>query len=677
MTIERVINGVVYEFPDGTPAAVIRKFEASKAASTPGATPAPAPTPTAPPAARPEPIFTGAGGAALQGLTMGFSDEAIARMRAMGGDRSYEDYVKAEREAQRKYAEEHPVLSTAAEVAGGVLPAVLTGGLSTIPSVGAAAARTLGPRAAGLLFGQAPSIGRMATAGAGSGAVTAVGTSEKQGTELGAEALRGATAGGATAGTVGVLGKYILAPAFGKIKMALGFGDANKASDVAIARALEKDGMTPDQALAKLQAFSRGEMTLADLGENTTALLRRSSAAPGMARNETKVELAAREAGRIPRVSDDMRSLMSGSKDFYTDVQDLMKKRATDADSLYRAAWDSGAQFTPQTAPEIDKLRNLPTFKEAMKKGATRMADQELDIADPKNTLRALHETKIALDDMIGEAVRAGKGGQAGVLIGMKERMLKDMERAAPEYRVAREAYAGDSEMLTAMNEGRRIYELPELDMRKLIDRFKSSPSEYDAFRSGIAQVMLEKLRVAGPTADPVKSILSRDAEAKIRRAFRDDIAFDEFKNRLGQESTMLNTEKAGFRKTPLDTDLDQSVGGVGAAANLFAGRPVAAAQDALRASFPNLTGAPPRVAQPTVAKLLAPTSQSQTIIDSIMQSLKSDEARLLQAAQATTGGAALAGGLSATRSTKDQYPESEDTPGAAPVAPPLGALAQ
>ena len=674
MTIERVINGVVYEFPDGTPPAVIRKFEANKTAAAPAAAPTAPARPSAPP---PAPMFTGAGGAALQGLTMGFSDEAIARARALGGDRSYEDYVKAEREAQRKYSEEHPVMSTAAEVAGGALPAVLTGGLSALPGAGATAARVLGPRAAGMLFGQAPSIGRMAAVGAGSGAATAVGTTEKEPADWGGEAMRGAVAGGATAGALGVLGKYILAPAFGKIKMALGFGDANKASDVAIARALEKDGLTPDQALAKLQAFSRNEMALADLGENTAALLRRSSAAPGPARIEAKSALASREAGRIPRVSDDMRSLMSGSKDFYTDVQDLMKKRATDADSLYKAAWDSGAQFSPQTAPEIDKLRNLPSFKEAMKLGAKRMADQELDITDPKNTLRALHETKIALDDMIGEAVRAGKGGQASVLIGMKERMLKDMERAAPEYGVARQAYAGDSEMLTAMNEGRRIYELPELEMRKLIDRFKGSPSEYDAFRAGIAQVMLEKLRIAGPTADPAKSILSRDAEAKIRRAFRDDTAFDEFKNRLGQESTMLGTEKAGFRKTPVDTDLDQTAGGVGAAANLFSGRPIAAAGDALRANFPSLTGMPPRVAQPTVAKLLAPTDQSQAVIGSIMQSLKADEARLLQAAQATTGGAALTGGLAAARSPKDQYPEAEDAQPGAGAASPLGALAQ
>jgi sialate O-acetylesterase len=89
--------------------------------------------------------------------------------------------------------------------------------------------------------------------------------------------------------------------------------------------------MTPDQALAKMQAMSRGEITLADLGENTAALLRRATAAPSPARIAGKSELATREMERIPRVSEDLRTLMSGSKDFYTDVLDLTKKRAEEA----------------------------------------------------------------------------------------------------------------------------------------------------------------------------------------------------------------------------------------------------------------------------------------------------------------------------------------------------------
>jgi hypothetical protein len=263
--------------------------------------------------------------------------------------------------------------------------------------------------------------------------------------------------------------------------------------------------------------------------------------------------------------------------------------------------------------------------------------------------------------------MREGSGGQAATLLNMKRRLLADMEKASPEYKIARQTFAGDSELLTAMKEGQQIYTMPELDMRKLIDRFKDSPSEYDAFRSGISQAMLEKLRVAGPTADPVKSILSRDAEQKLRRAFRDDAAFDEFKDRLMQEQRMLQTEKAGFRRTPLDTDLDQGAAGVGAAANLMAGRPFTAAGDALRAQFPNMIGMPPRVARQTTQKLLTPTDKVDTVIDSIMQSLKQQEELLLSSSRATNAGASLAGGLAASRDPKDQYPEDS----MAPTRPP------
>jgi hypothetical protein len=460
-------------------------------------------------------------------------------------------------------------------------------------------------------------------------------------------------------------------PAFQRIKQSMGYGDANKAADLAIVRALERDGMTPDQALAKIQGMARGEATLADIGENTAALLRRSTAAPGAARRETKDTLAGREAGRVPRVSDDLRTLMSGSQDFYTDVTDLIKKRSTDADALYRAAWDSTPSFTPKSAPDIARLRNLPSFQEAMKGGSRRMADQGLDITDPKNTLRALHETKLELDDMIERAMTSDRtANQARILMGMKERLLKDMEKAAPEYRVAREAFAGDSEMMTAMKEGQRIYQLPEMDMRKLIDRFKDSPSEYDAFRAGISQAMLEKLRAAGPTADPATTVLSRDMESKLRRAFRDDEAFDMFKQRLNEERTMLGTEKAGFRKTPLDADLEaQGAGAVGAGTALLQGRPIAAALETARTRFPNLIGTPERIAVPTAQKLLTPGPKADPVIDSIMQSLKAQEQQLLQATGAVGTGAALTGGLAAARSPKEQYP-GEGQPAPAPASP-------
>lgn len=676
MTIERVINGVVYEFPTGTSEATIRRFEAQKTGGAPAA-----PAGRASAAARPEPFSTGAGSQFLQGLTLGFSDEAIAGLRSAMGQGKYEDLVKAEREALRKYGEERPVISTTAEIAGGIAPAVLTGGAALIPGLGRTLATKLGPRAADLLLGTKPTIGRMVGTGAAAGATTAVGTSEKPMAELPTEAARGAAAGAAVAGTMGLAGKYVLMPAFQKVKAAMGYGDANKAADIAIARALEKDGLTPDQAAAKIAAMQRGEMTLADLGENTAALLRRASAAPGEARTTTKTALAAREAERVPRVSEDLRTLMSGSKDFYTDIQDLIKKRSTEATALYDAAYSAAPSFTAQTAPEITRLRNLPSFQDAMKAGQRRMADLNLDLADPRNTLRGLHETKIALDDMIGVAMRSGETNQARTLIGMKERLLADMEKASPEYRIARQTFAGDMEMQTAMEQGQRVYQLPELEMRKMIDRFKNSPSEYDAFRAGIAQSMLERLRAGGPSADPTKTVFPRGVEEKLRRAFRDDAAFDTFKARLAEEQTMLATEKAGFRRTPLDTDLGGASDAVGAAASLLTGRPMTAGMEALRAQFPNVIGMPPRVAGPTAEKLLTPAGRVDTVLDSIMSSLKQQEQDLLKAAGATGAGAALTGGLAAARPVQQQYPqESTEAPGLPPMpsgGSPLGSLRQ
>lgn len=666
MPIERVINGVIYEFPDGTSEAVIRRFEAQK---TTGAA-APAPATQAAPKPRAQPGVTGLPASVLQGLSFGFSDEAIAGLRSAMGKGNYEDLVKAEREALRKYAEEHPIRSTVGEVGGALIPAALTMGASLFPQT---AARVMGPTAAKALVGTAPSVGRMAGYGAAQGATTAVGTSEKPMAELPAEALKGAVAGAAVAGGMGVLGKYVVAPGFSRLKAALGFGDGNKMADIAIAQALQKDGLTPEQAAAKMAALSRGEITLADMGENTTALLRRASSTPGPGRIEAKAALAQREAGRVPRVSDDLRSLMSGSKDFYTDVQDLIKKRSEDAKALYDAAYSAAPVFGPDTAPEIAKLRNLPSFQKAMQQGAKRMADLDLDIADPKNTLRALHETKLALDDMINEAMRGGNTNQAKTLIDMKQRMLLDMEKASPEYRIARQSYAGDSEMLTAMEEGRKVYTMPEPEMRKLIKRFENSPSEYDAFRAGISQSMLEKLRMAGPTADPSTTILGRDAEQKLRRAFRDDAAFDEFKNRLLQERQMLTTEKTGFRRTPVDTDLQDASGGVGAATALAQGRPVTAALEAARMNFPRAVGMPPQVSEPVVRKLTTPSPSVDPVINSIMQSLKAQEQQLLQATGVANAGAGMVGGLSAAREPMLQYPEDSMTPGPGPSGSTAG----
>jgi hypothetical protein len=689
--ITKIVNGERLEFPDGTPQAVINRVIAQKSGGSPdGMATMPNPMEARAQAqaamrqreSRPGPLLPGIVNEALQGATLGFSDEAIAALRAGLDPRqkkglselvtgqpspgSYEDYLRAEREGMRKYQEQNPITSTVANLGGAFAPAVFTGGAGAVPAV----SRTVGPRLARMLFGETPSVGRMAATGAGAGAVSAVGTSEKPISEAGGEAALGAVTGGATAGALGLLGQYVAMPAYRQIKRMMGFDDANQMADKLIVDALRKDGVDPNQALARLQGMQRGEATLADVGENTANLLRRASAAPGQARQETQQALSARASERAPRISDDLRTLMSGSQDFYTDITDLMAKRRADADPLYKAAWANAPVITPQNAPNIWAMRNYPSFKEAMKEGMRRMADEGLPLNSPQNIFLGLHETKIALDDLIKEEMKKGRTNQAKTLIKMKERLLEDMDNASGPYKIARQAYAGDSEMLTAMNEGRNIYTMEELELRDFMQRFSKNPSEYDSFRAGIAQAMLERVRAGGPNADPMQLVFPRGSEQRIRGAFRDDQAFEEFKNRLLEERTMLRTETAGLRRNPMDpTQSDQ--GSLGPVGTLATGRPVRAAFEAAQNAMPSVAGMTPETAQSAVSKLLTPSAPSTNLgpdpiertIAGILNSLQQEEAALAGSARRGQTQATVAGGLAAAREPTAQYPEDEGQP--------------
>jgi hypothetical protein len=682
--IVKIVNGERLEFPDGTPQAVINRVIAQKSggmATMPNPMEARAQAQAAMRnrESRPGPLLPGVVNEALQGASMGFSDEAIAALRAGFDPRqrkqlseqitgqpspgSYEDYLKAEREGMRQYQEQNPITSTVANLGGAFAPAMFTGGAGAVPAV----SRTVGPRLAGMLFGQTPSVGRMAATGAGAGAVSAVGTSEKPITEAPSEAALGAVAGGATAGTLGLLGQYVAMPAYRQIKRLMGFDDANRMADRLIVDALRKDGVDPNQALARLQGMQRGEATLADVGENTANLLRRASAAPGQARQETQTALSQRAAERAPRISDDLRTLMSASPDFYTDVTDLIAKRRTDAQALYGAAWANAPVITPQNAPDIWAMRNLPSFDAAMRAGMARLRDMGMPLNSPQNIFRGLHETKLALDDMIQHEMQNGRKNQAATLLSMKERLLRDMDNVSGPYKIARQAYAGDSEMLEAMNQGRNIYTLPEQELREFMQRFSKNPSEYDSFRAGIAQAMLERVRAGGQNADPLQLVFPRGSEQRIRGAFRDDQAFEEFRNRLLEERTMLRTETAGLRRNPMDpTQSDQ--GGLGPVGTLATGRPVRAAVEAAQNAMPSVAGMAPATAQSAVSKLLTPSAPSTNLgpdpiertIAGILNSLQQEEAALMGSAARGQAQATVAGGLAAAREPTAQYPEDE-----------------
>jgi hypothetical protein len=113
------------------------------------------PSPTPPQISKTESAIRGG----AQGLMFGFPDEATALLESITKGVPYEKSLEESRMAYKQAQEANPITYTGSEIAGGVLPAL-------IPGVGQAATGA--------------KLGRLATVGAGTGALSGLGYSEGQ-----------------------------------------------------------------------------------------------------------------------------------------------------------------------------------------------------------------------------------------------------------------------------------------------------------------------------------------------------------------------------------------------------------------------------------------------------------------------------------------------------------------
>ena len=120
-----------------------------------------------------------------QGLSFGFADEATARLESILKNKPYEEALQESRSAYKQAQEANPITYTGSEIVGGIAP-------TFIPGIGQAATGA--------------KLGRLATIGAGTGALSGLGYSE--GKDIG-EVARDIGIGGALGGALPVIGSKL------------------------------------------------------------------------------------------------------------------------------------------------------------------------------------------------------------------------------------------------------------------------------------------------------------------------------------------------------------------------------------------------------------------------------------------------------------------------------------
>lgn len=248
-----------------------------------------------------------------------------------------------------------------------------------------------------------------------------------------------------------------------------------------ISRALQRDTMTPQAAQAAGLAASadRPGVTLADVGgENIRGLTERVAQTPGAGRTIVTPALTARQEQQAGRIADDLKGLTGTKRTAVRAVTETMAERARTAQPLYQVALQDGDKAV--WSPVLERMSSSPTVQSAMQ-GAVRVW-RDNAIADGFGAMNpgAMVErggqlkflsgkvpvfpnlqfwdyTKRILDDKIASAKRAGLNEKVRTLTKLTSTMRSELDRQVPSYAAARDAWAGPSAYLDALEEGRNI----------------------------------------------------------------------------------------------------------------------------------------------------------------------------------------------------------------------------
>lgn len=501
------------------------------------------------------------------GLTFGFADEISSAMSATlnpligtgnnadtWGER-YDLNVEGERALDRQLRENNSVASAAGGITGGLMPMLLTGGASLLPTAGRSAAAGPISRAAsqGVTPQAAPSLtraaGESASIGSAYGGAYGLGSAEGDLLERAPAAAEGALVGAAVGAGVPLV--------LGSARAAVGaMRSPDRSAMQQVERALERDGMSAEQFRQRadeLQQRYPGTALPVDAGgENVQGLLERVAQTPGAGRSQVVPALTERQQGQPQRVIDTLQELTKSERDSFgraaddlgratgssrtarQAVEEAMAQRAKDAQPLYAKAYQEPVPWSN----ELEDLFKRPVMQEAYRAAEKRAGNEGRDFYgkfidlkdDGSFTVQSVPSTgdldfiKKTLDSKVGTLERAGDYGEARVIKGIRTKLVDMMDAASPTYRQARAAWAGPSQFIEAVENGRTILSRNISAEELTANLARMSPSELEGYRIGAVSAIVNKIgNDPAKMADVTKHLRSREMRAKVEAMLPDD----------------------------------------------------------------------------------------------------------------------------------------------------------
>jgi hypothetical protein len=513
-----------------------------------------------------------------QGLMMGWGDEAEAKLREMFGDETYDEALKDISKSYGQFAEDHGIVQSGLELAGGALPTVaailaapVSGG-ATAPAAATGAVRSASALAR---LARNPTVRRVAagaTTGGVTGAISGAGSATPETRAEGA--ISGAEMGTILGGAIPVVAPTVGAVTrWGQKRL---FPSAQDATDEAarkLQEALRRSNMTSSDVSTIMANDARHGIpsTVANVSPAIAKLTEAVAQRTGSGSERIASDIAEQRAGTGERVVQRVRSSLGNKGDYYGTESQMLNDMRAKANTLYKDAYSLGSVNDPMINNILEHPKFQEFYDEARKIADAEALNAKLSGGDPSKfqlkqifsvspdgTVRLKDLPDVQTLDYIKRGMDAyiDKGYKGSNPLSTQEaRALRDTRKlfvdaidnattdpktGVSPYKRARQEYSGDLETLDALHMGMDDFQkLDHEEVAKLVSGM--SKNEQDAFTTGVVRNILGNIwSKKGPTNAARDVIGSPSMQAKLRVLFPSEGHFNLFKAALQRESQMF-----------------------------------------------------------------------------------------------------------------------------------------
>jgi hypothetical protein len=555
---------------------------------------------------------------------MGWGDEAEAYARSLIGGSDYNKELAAINKDYGQFAQEHPITVPLTEFAGGMLPVAAsylltpaTGGGSA-PAAVATTARSvgaLGKLAQGIRAMKAVTPPIVKTAiksglvGGVTGGIAGAGSAEQ------GEGVSGGISGGLIGGTLGTAAPLALrgvgtAAHWAGERFTPTATKMERAAAKRINEALTRSKLTAKEAgeIVNRDVANEIPVTLGNVSEPMVNLTGAAAQRAGLGEEIVAKKIGEQIYGGGATPSSRQRVYRRTKKalgdEDYANLEVMKTNRRLEADPLYEKAYE----FGEVNDPKINRLLDSPQFKEyydrakniaathalSEEPGSTKYLMKEIYEVTPEGKLirkglpdvRTLDLIKRGLDAKINTRF-LGEGmdpDEAAALVKLRNTFKKSIDKATEvngvsDYAIARQKYAGDSEVMDAFELGKdKFGQMRRQDVETAISQM--TPAEQDAFNTGVMDYIYKRViapsgninapqRILGEMADKISPLFDSPEKFKLF------VAATTREGQLLANATKISGNSATMRRALANQSFEDNSGIGEALTDLVTGGPM------------------------------------------------------------------------------------------------------